>query len=360
MTGTGYLRLVALTAAVGFVLAWAWVAAMPMAFMDQEYASWRAKQAMLDRCDLGEALVLGDSRAAADIIPNRLPFPVTNLAVGGGEAIEALAFLRRALRCPAPPKLVILSFDPGHFTRPDLFWERSVRFGMLLPADITDLAAVSRQTGDMSVYAARADGLPLRLRDWLYENRFPPTYFASLAHGGGFLRWWRNQRVMAETLAERGHYYFGSMAGSEAVALDGHLDGFHPSPVLDRYFDQILRLLEENGIGARFIAMPVNEATWDQERPAMRDGFASYLAGYASRYPGFHVDTDPPPHWPNRLFGDQFCHLNPEGAERFSAGLAQRLQDAPPSTQNDAQNGWFRATGAAASFNVAPISKRGS
>jgi hypothetical protein len=315
---------------------------------------------MLDRCDLGDAIILGDSRAAADILPARLPFPVTNLAVGGGEPIEALAVLVRALRCPAPPKLVILSFDPGHFTRPDLFWERSVRFGMLALSDIGALAVESRASGDMSVYAAHAEGLPLRLRDWLYEHRFPPYYFASLAHGGAFLRWWRNQHVMAKTLAERGHYYFGTAPGSDAVALDGHLDAFRPAPVLDRYFDRILLLLEEKGIEARFIAMPVNEATWDQERPVMRDGFALYLAGYASRYPRFHVDTDPPPHWPNRLFGDRFCHLNPEGAERFSAELAQRLQDAPPSTQNDAQNGWFKATGPDASFKVAPISKRGS
>jgi hypothetical protein len=39
---------------------------------------------------------------------------------------------------------------------------------------------------------------------------------------------------------------------------------------------------------------------------------------------------------------------------------AQRLQDAPPSTQNEAQKGWFRATGPDASAKLLPISKRGS
>ena len=48
---------------------------------------------MLDRCDIGEAIILGDSRAAAGILPDRLPFKATNLAVGGGEAIEAYAAL---------------------------------------------------------------------------------------------------------------------------------------------------------------------------------------------------------------------------------------------------------------------------
>jgi hypothetical protein len=92
----------------------------------------------------------------------------------------------------------------------------------------------------------------------------------------------------------------------------------------------------------------------------VRGQFAAYLAAYERRYPHFHVAADIMPHWPDRFFGDMFCHLNPEGAERFSADLAQRLQDAPPSTQNELQKGWFRDTGPDASAKVVPISKRGS
>jgi hypothetical protein len=106
--------------------------------------------------------------------------------------------------------------------------------------------------------------------------------------------------------------------------------------------------------------MPVNESTWRQVRPAMLDQFAAYLAAYERRYPLFHVVGDIMPHWPDRFFGDPFCHLNPDGAQRFSALLAQRLQDAPPSTQNEAQNGWLSETGRDASAKVRPISKRGS
>jgi hypothetical protein len=79
-----YLRLMVLAFAVAFAAAWAWVALMPMAFMEPEYPSWRAKRDMLDSCDLGEAVILGDSRAAAGILPNVLPFRAANLALGGG------------------------------------------------------------------------------------------------------------------------------------------------------------------------------------------------------------------------------------------------------------------------------------
>jgi len=356
-----YLWLLTATMLGSFALVWAWVATMPMAFMDPEYPSWRAKQFMLEQCDLGDAVIVGDSRAAADIIPARLPFKATNLAVGGGEAIEAYVALSRALACPSPPHLVIISLDAGHFTFPDLFWERSVRFGFLRRPELAALRAVSLQSGDLSIYAGRqSDGLPLALRDMLHEIRFPPLHFASLARSVGFLRWWRNQQTLAATLATRGQYYFGTDAGSDVIAAEGHMTEFRPLPILDLYFDKMLALLAEHGIESRFVAMPMNEATWRAVHPGISAAFAAYLAGYQSRYKLFHVTQDIMPHWPNRLFGDQFCHLNPEGAELFSAALAQRLQEAPPSTQNEAQNGWLSETGLAASANVRPISKRGS
>jgi hypothetical protein len=356
-----YLRLLALSAAVSFAAVWLWVATMPMAYMDMGYPSWRAKRLLLDRCDLGETVILGDSRAAADILPARLPFHATNLAVGGGEAIEAYSAMVRALRCPNPPKHVIISLVPTHFAQPDLFWERSVRFGDFTPAEIASLRDISHRSGDLSVYAGhQSDGVPLPIRDWLYQVRFPTVYFSSLIHGGGFLRWWRNQQVLQETLNASGHYYFGTGDGSDIVTGEGHLDVFQPLPVLDQYFDKLLALLDQRGIEAEFLGMPVNEATWHAIHPRVRQQFVLYLASYERRYRYFHVATEIMPHWPDRFFGDQFGHLNPEGAERFSRQLAQRLQAAPPSTQNDAQNGWFNGTARDASARVLPISKRGS
>jgi hypothetical protein len=198
------------------------------------------------------------------------------------------------------------------------------------------------------------------LRDVLYRIDFPPLYFASLARGAGALRWWRNQDTLDATLAARGQYFFGTSAGSDAVALDGHLTEFQPLPILDFYFDRMLALLDSRGIEARFIAMPLNDATWQEIRPAVRDAFNAHLTGYELRYKLFHVDPDTMPHWAGRWFGDQFCHLNPQGAERFSLQLAQRLQAAPPSTQNEAQNGWLSETERDASARLRPISKRGS
>ena len=70
---------------------------------------------MLQRCDLGEVLVVGDSRAAVDVMPALLPVQVTNLAVGGGMPIEAYIAVARALACPVPPRRVVISLDAAHF-----------------------------------------------------------------------------------------------------------------------------------------------------------------------------------------------------------------------------------------------------
>jgi hypothetical protein len=322
-----YLAMLAAVMAAGFALVWAWVAAMPLAYLDPEYPVWRAKLAMLQRCDLGDVLVVGDSRAAVDVMPALLPVKTTNLAVGGGMPIEAYVAVARALACPVPPRRVVISLDAAHFAKPDLFWERTVKFGFVGPADLELLRRLISETGDASLAAPKLpDGLPSALRGWLYAWRFPPLYFGSLAKGGLFLRLWRNQAAFAAALEARGQYFFGIDDGSSTVAVEGHMAAFVPLPVLDHYFDRMLALLAARRIPADFIAMPMNQATGRAVLPAVRAGFAAYLARYEARYPGFHVVGPAMPAWPDRYFGDEFSHLNPEGAALLSMRFGQCLQ----------------------------------
>jgi hypothetical protein len=322
-----YLAMLAVVMAAGFVLVWAWVAAMPLAYLDPEYPIWRAKLAMLQRCDLGDVLVVGDSRAAVDVMPVLLPVKTTNLAVGGGMPIEAYVAVARALACPVPPRRVVISLDAAHFATPDLFWERTVKFGFVGPADLALLRRLARETDDTSLAAPKLpDGLPEALRGWLYTWRFPPLYFSSLAKGGVFLRLWRNQAAYTAALAARGQYFFGRDDGSSTVAIEGHMAAFVPLPLLDRYFDRMLALLAARGIPADFIAMPMNQATGRAVAPDMRAGFSAYLARYEARYPGFHVVGSAMPAWPDRYFGDGFSHLNPQGAALLSMRFGRCLQ----------------------------------
>ena len=404
-----YLLALAATATLTLAAFWLYVLAAPLAFLDPEYPYWVAKQELLRNCDLGTVLIVGDSRAGVGIIPARLGVTATNLAVGGGESIEAYAVLRRALACPDLPRRVVISFGTAHFVQPDLFWDRSVRFGALDLADLRELGTVSERLDDVSVLdQKRADGLPRGIRALLYATKFPGLYYASLLKGGVLLRWADNRARLRASLASRGQFFFGTAAGSSAVAIEGHLDSFRPLPVLDAYFDHMLALLAARHIPTDFLSMPLNATTGRAVPLALRDGLATYLAGYAARYPNFHVVGPLMPDWNDGWFGDEFAHLNPAGAALFSArfgvclraligdapGAAERtapggapgealrdapqatatktsdracvafdqprLHDAPPSTQNAAQWGWFNATAPDASASVPPISKRGS
>ena len=334
-----YLTFTLATMLLSFGLVWAWVIMSPLAFLDSEYPAWLAKERMLASCNLGDLLVVGDSRAAVDIMPATLPVRAANLAIGGGSPIEAYVAVAHALACPSPPRRVIVSFDAAHFTEPDLFWERSVRFGFVGAAELADLRHASEQLNDPSIYDLRRDGLPPAIRSALYTLRFPSFYFNSLVKGAAFLRWWRNRQTLATTLATRGQYFFGTDPGSDVVAAEGHLRTFTPLPILDHYFDRLLALLAARGIQVDFVAMPMNEATNEAIRPNVREQFAAYLAAYADHYINFHVIGEVMPHWPDQWFGDGYCHLNPDGARRFSASFALWLSSTARRTPEHAERG---------------------
>ncbi|HJS87702.1 MAG TPA: hypothetical protein VJ779_19790 [Acetobacteraceae bacterium] len=325
-----YLAIAALAGGCVLALAWTWVALMPLAFFDPEYAAWAAKMDMLARCDLGEVMVVGDSRAAAGIVPALMPRATSNLAMGGGKAIEALSVVRRALACPNPPRRVVISLSPAQFTRPDLFWERTVRYGLLSASELAELERTSRDAGDWSVFEdGHGDGLTGKVRAALYEIRFPALYFGSLTKGGVFLRLRGNRRALAAGLLSRGQYFFGTEPGCDAVAVEGHLPAFRPLPVLDRYFDRLLALLAARHVRTEFVAIPINQETWRATQPAMRSTFASYLHAYEVKYPNFRIVGPVLLSWPDRFFGDAFSHLNPAGARLLSARLAACLDGVP-------------------------------
>ena len=58
MRWSRYLAIQAAAAVACFSLAWIWIAAAPMAYLDPDYPVWRAKLDMLRHCDLGDVLIV--------------------------------------------------------------------------------------------------------------------------------------------------------------------------------------------------------------------------------------------------------------------------------------------------------------
>lgn len=319
-----YVLQTALFGSVVFAAVWLYVALAPMAFMDDEYPRWAAKQAMLDGCHLGELVVVGDSRAAVGIMPNALPVSATNLALAGTSTVETYVTVKRLLQCKDLPKVVVISISPSHFAGPDTFWQKSARYRFLRLADLQQLRRMSARLDDWSMFTLDApDELPPEARIWLYTSDFPSVDFPSLMANGVFLHRARNRRIYADVLRTRGQYFFHeNNAGNDGVAAEGEMRRFDVLPILDAYFDMTLALLAAHHVRAVFLPMPVNDATFAATDAAFRDGFAAYLRGYARRYPDFAVPDDVVPHAPNRFIGDRLSHLNAAGAASFNRAFA--------------------------------------
>src|SRR5215475_5260309 len=94
-----YLLGLAAGVVASFGLIWAYVLARPEAFMESGYPVWEAKQSFISSCDLGEAMISGDSRAEAAVDPRGLDIPTRNISFGAETPVEGYLFARRAMAC---------------------------------------------------------------------------------------------------------------------------------------------------------------------------------------------------------------------------------------------------------------------
>ena len=320
--GVDFLRCFAATALICFGVVWVFVATAPMAFLSRDYPLWIAKRTMLDECRLGTVSVFGDSRTLAAIAPEAMPMPVSNFALSGTSPLETYFAVRRALRCPNLPKLVVIAHGPLKFMSDSDYWRFSARTGFLDYADMREVDADAARLGDDEITRlAGGDQLPQSVREALFTMRFPAFYFDSLMNGYIAARWRHNLAAMQAALASSGHALFGTAAGSDQVAADGLAGRFAASPLMDLYFSRTVALLAQRGVAVVALSMPVNQATFERMRPEIRQDFAAYLQGKA------HLQAVGPisPCWPDRYFGDAW-HFNAEGAASFSAMLGGWLQ----------------------------------
>jgi hypothetical protein len=330
-----YLLQVSLAGITIFATIWLYVVAFPMAFLDDEFPRWSAKQTMLDSCDLGDLTVVGDSRAAVDIMPNALPVRTTNLALAGTSTVETYVAVKRLLRCDKLPRAVIISLSASHFAGPDTFWEKSARYRFLGRADLEDLRGLSAQLHDWSMFTLDSpDDLPPRARIWLYASYFPSVYFSALLDNEIFFHFTRNELIYRQVRDTRGQYFFHERAqGSDGIAAEGRMPRFTVLPILDAYFNRTLSLLAARHVPALFVAMPINDATFASTTAEFREGFAGYLRAYAAKYPDFAIVGDTMPHVPNSQTGDSLSHLNQTGATLFNQAFA-------PCTENFVTPSW--------------------
>ncbi|WP_158927994.1 hypothetical protein [Acidisphaera sp. S103] len=312
---------------VAFGVVWIYVAMAPMAFLSRDYPLWVAKRMLMDECRLGSVLVFGDSRAMAATVPDVMPMSVTNLAQSGASPIETYFAVRRALRCPTSPKLVVIAHSASKFGGDSDYWTSFARNGFLDYGDMREVDHDAARLHDKEIFDLPSmDHLQPALRDFLFSVRFPPLYFGSLVNGFIAARWKHNHDALHDGLLSSGHAVFGNRSGSSSIAGEGHNPIYKTSPLMNLYFSRTLALLSDRGIPVLLFSMPVNRATYMRMPPEFTIRFEDYLQAEARHFPGIHVVDPVIPCWPDRFFGDAW-HFNAQGATAYSRELGVRLRD---------------------------------
>jgi hypothetical protein len=305
----------------------------PMWFEGGEYAAWKYTMDFADgkipEPD-PEILVLGDSRAIAGILPERLAARARTLGLGAGTSLELYYLLRKYLSHHSPPKLVLLSISPHHFRYQShaAFWERSVKWGLLSLSELGEVEHLLKETvsGDLTARDSIVKGLPYGevIDALLYRSGFLPYYQADVLDGGFFRFGRENRETYARLIEERGHFFYDTLP-DEKLNFEAKLSKELEVDVLyARYLQSILELGRGKGIPICFVTMPFSEASYRAVQASYRQDFTMFLTSMLSRFPGARGMPDIVS-LPDRYFSDG-SHLNPAGAELFTGTLAETIR----------------------------------
>jgi hypothetical protein len=320
------LSVLLLSTAVLFAGLWVVTSKLRRGFLETEYGVWQAKLDMIDACDLGDVVILGDSRASAGLIPQQLHPGASNFALSGTGPIEADFELRRMLRCPKLPKIAVLSFSPHQFEHIDWFWRRSARFGLFSYADLEEIRDAEQSISPGLIYqSAYGSEPPGAVKNWLHVSHFPPYEFADLIGSAVVGRLNDNRRAYQDTLKARGQHLVGNYQQC-AEAPDGEIDTrFSPTPLIDRYYERLIGDLHSNGIDIIIMQTPMSELSASKMTAEFESQFAAYLS---DRGAGRYVTPATDALFPVRAncdFGDE-VHLNQRGADAFSTMMKRQLE----------------------------------
>ena len=311
-----------------FALAWVWVAKEPMSYHDPDYSVWKAKLALLERTDT-RLVILGDSCAEDDLIPERLGPGVINLGSAGTTPIDTYFLAKKIVAGKTLPRAVVLSFVPFHFVNdtPDLFWAR-MTFDSLDQHDLNDIRTEARKLHDTSLFGSQSPGdLDARLKIFLLALKFPSFDGPALMKTILASRYKENVQSFQLTLASKGQKYRDVHQETDRLDESSALATFTPNPLIDDYFGKTLAFFAARGIPVYFMGMPHRTLSDPYYSADLKKNFAEYLKNYTTRFPNFQVLGNPLPCYPMRYFGD-YSHLNTVGAPVWSDEGVELLNQA--------------------------------
>jgi len=296
---------------------------IPYGYMDKEYPAWKYSKDATKEVGNFSTVILGDSRAMADLIPEKIDSEskvtsgqsTVNLAFGGASSIEMYYTLNRYLKNNATPDKVIIMFAPFHYSLIDNYWTRTAYFNYLSIPETYELFAYAKASNSETLLTKGYKNDLLS-----YRMRFPDKYLPALINSKFILRYNVNEAEYNRISSNYGYSEFGTENGCDYLNFETSYDRMHTSGdavLLDIYLNRLLKLCVNNDISTIVSIPPMNEASFNALNDSYVEDFTSYMNGLKSKYPDITIDSEIPC-FNNSYFGDS-SHLNRNGAEKFTS-----------------------------------------
>lgn len=259
-------------------------------------------------------VILGDSRAMADLVPSEFDTPAVNLAVGGATSIEMYYTLKEFIKNNGKPDNVIVMFAPFHYSIIDNFWTRTVYFNYLSVQDMMDLYSYAEATGSETLLQKGYKNDLLS-----YRMRFPDKYLPALLNAKGFGRYSENKAKYSKVSAMFGHDQFGTLDGCSDLNYETSYESMHTTGdavLLDVYINRLLSLCEKEGINTTVSIPPMNKSSYNELNASYTEDLYYYFEALKSKYKNIKIESNIPV-YDDKYFGDS-SHLNREGALIFT------------------------------------------
>ena len=296
----------------------------PMGYMDEEYPSWHYTK-MVEAGKLKPAagndvsLILGDSRAMADIIPERLGDSYVNLGIGGATTIEMYYTLKHYIENNGAPKRVFIMFAPFHYSYMDNYKTRTMYFKHLGFFEAMEVYGQGKSYG-----AAVFDDFD-RFDILSMYSGLPDSYLPALINAKVCGRLDDNRQRYDEQIRNRGQAYYGTADGCDYLNYEAsytQMDRGGEHTLITQYFDRLLKLCADSGTETFVLQAPMNRASWEQLDAGYVKEYFSYMKKFENDNPGIGFE-DEIPCYENEYFGDS-SHLNARGAKIYTEQVFDR------------------------------------
>ena len=307
-------------AALPFLVVILFTVFAPLCYMDEEYPARAYTHRVISSDADYDTLILGDSRAMAALLPERMGDSCVNLAVGGATPIENYYYLKDYLQGHPAPERCMIVFAPFHYAVMDNFWTRTVYFNDLNVPETFEVVKNGYACGSETIREGKFTTL---LSNRL---RLPHVYLPALINARFTGRLSSNRARLADLERTRGFAsFFEEGNGRESPNYEANYEALPETgdaELIRLYLKKTVELCLENNVEVLVLQTPMNAVSHDMLQERFVKDYTLLMRSLGELYPQISVEQEIP-RYENELFSDS-SHLNEQGAVIFTDEIRKR------------------------------------